>query len=199
MPCLGKDDGLVLDQGPAGPEIKYRGRNGPGWGPRAWEAAAKANRERWKALRDAAYQRGLTEVPELISRAGFRDFVCLYIGEGYKRSRNTVAVANSDPRVIALCNRWIRWFATNKVTYSFQHHADQHPDELIRFWSEHLGASRSSFEYQRKSNSGRLNGRKWRSRYGVLTVKTNDTQFRSRLQAWIDCVMEGWLDSPHGV
>jgi hypothetical protein len=47
----------------------------------------------------------------------------------------------------------------------------------------------------RKSNSGQLSGRVWRSRYGVLTVRTCDTQLRARVQAWMDCVRESWIHS----
>jgi hypothetical protein len=180
------------------PVIKHRAREGGGWGPAAWKAAAEANRKRFKAARDAAYRQGLDEFAELDAELGFRDFVCLYIAEGYKRNLNVVSVANSDPKVIALCNRWIKRFAANKVSYSFQHHADQDPDLLVAFWADHLGADPSDFSFQRKSNSGQLRGRKWRCRYGVLTVTANDTQFRSRLQAWVDCVMESWLHSAHG-
>jgi hypothetical protein len=48
---------------------------------------------------------------------------------------------------------------------------------------------------QRKSNSGQLAGRTWRSKYGVLTVCTSDTLLRAELQAWMDCVRNAWLDS----
>jgi hypothetical protein len=123
----------------------------------------------------------------------------MYIGEGFKRNRNRVSIANSDPRVIVLADRWIRQFTRHKVVYSFQYHADQDPERLIRFWAEHLGADPASFVYQRKSNSGGLSGRQWRSQHGVLAVITNDTQLRARLQAWIDRVQDGWIDSIHGV
>jgi hypothetical protein len=49
---------------------------------------------------------------------------------------------------------------------------------------------------QRKSNSGQLGGRHWRSKHGVLTVYAGDTALRARLQGWIDCLQEQWLDSP---
>jgi hypothetical protein len=174
------------------PAIKYRVTPGR---RRAIEAMAKANKARFQALRDAAYQCGLDEFEALDAVPGFRDFVCMYIGEGYKRDRNAVCLANSDPRVIRLANDWIRRFAANKVTYSLQYHADQDPEELIRFWSRHLDADPDTFVYQRKSNSGQLNGRNWRSKWGVLTVRSWDTQLRARLQAWIDRVQDGWLDS----
>jgi hypothetical protein len=177
-------------------EIKYR--DGPARA-RARALAAKSNREHYKALRDAAYQGGLAEFPELIRQPGFRDFICMYIGEGYKRNRNTVSVSNSDPAVVRLCDRWIRRLAKNRVTYGLQYHADQDPDELVRFWASYLDADPARIRLQRKSNSAQLNGRKWRSKHGVLAVRVGDTELRARLQAWIDSVKASWLDSPRGV
>ena len=58
--------------------------------------------------RAAAYLQGRIEFAQLIEEPTFRDFICLYMAEGYKRSRNTVAVCNSDPTIVVLCARWIR-------------------------------------------------------------------------------------------
>jgi hypothetical protein len=74
----------------------------------------------------------------------------MYIGEGYKRRRNTVSLANSDPRVIRLADHWIRRFSKNPVTYMFQYHADQDPDYLVKFWSFGLGVSPTLIKPQRK-------------------------------------------------
>jgi hypothetical protein len=162
---------------------------------RSRDAAAKSNRERAHAARSRAYQLGWHEFESLFAVPGFVDFVCLYIGEGYKRSRNCVSIANSDPQVIFLADRWIRRFAVNKVTYAFQYHADQDPDALIQFWARYLDVDQALITGVRKSNSNRLRSRKWRCEWGVLAVTANDTAFRSRLQAWIDRVKQGWLDS----
>jgi hypothetical protein len=116
----------------------------------------------------------------------------MYIGEGYKRSRNDVALANSDPRVVSLANRWIKRLGGNKIRYAVQYHADQDLQELRRFWSELLGVTPDEINLQRKSNSNRLSGRSWRSVHGVLTVSMGDTLLRARLQAWIDLVSADW-------
>jgi transcriptional regulator with XRE-family HTH domain len=100
------------------PEIKHR--DSPARA-RSRAKAARRNVARYKALRDAAYRRGWDEFPSLAQEPTFTDFVCMYIGEGYKRNRNTVALANSDPRVIRLADWWIRRFSRNPVTYSFQY------------------------------------------------------------------------------
>ena len=125
----------------------------------------------------------------------FRDFVCMYIGEGYKRDRNVVAIANSDPQVVRLGRHWISRFSSNRIGYQLQYHADQDPEYLIAFWSMFLSADPERFSLQRKSNSGQLGGRQWRSRWGVLTVRVGDTHLRARLQGWIDRLQDRWIDS----
>ena len=91
----------------------------------ATRRASAANKKRHAGLRAAAYERGKKELPALLERPTFRDFVCMYIGEGYKRNRNVVSIGNSDPTVVLLSDRWIRRFSDHPVAYSFQHHADQ--------------------------------------------------------------------------
>jgi hypothetical protein len=148
-----------------------------------------------RLLREAAYAEGQAEFPELAKDALFRDFVCMYIGEGYKKNRNVVGLGNSDPRVVLLAADWIRRLSRNPVNYSVQYHADQRIEELKEFWSNLLDVTPDEIQLQRKSNSGRLAGRTWRSRYGVLTVRTCDTLLRARIQAWMDGVEEQWLHS----
>jgi len=84
---------------------------------------------------------GRIEFDDLIEVPTFRDFLCLYLAEGSKRSRNTVAVCNSDPRIVILCAGWIRRFARNAIRYSIQFHADQDLNELCSFWAEKLAVS----------------------------------------------------------
>ena len=93
--------------------------------------------------------------------------------------------------------RRIRRFARNPVTYWFHYHADQDPEYLVRFWSFGLGVDPKTIGYQRKSNSGHLSGRTWRSKHGVFTVRANDTNLRARLQAWMDLTQDRWVDSIH--
>ena len=162
----------------------------------AHAARDAANAARYKAKRDAAYEAGFAEYDELIAVPTFRDFVCMYIGEGFKRTRNAVSICNSDPDVIILGEHWIRRFARNPVRFSLQYHADQDPAELVRFWSRLLHVEPESIRMQRKSNSNQLSGRQWRSRHGVLAVCSSDTYLRARLQAWMDRITEEWLHLP---
>jgi hypothetical protein len=164
----------------------------------AHQIGSSAMQAKHKRYRDEAYELGRWEFPRLAAEPQFRDFVCMYIAEGYKRDRNRVSLCNSDPAVVRLADRWIRDFSRNPVTYSIQYHADQSIEELRRFWSAELGVSGSHIKFQRKSNSSQLRSRVWRCRYGVISVRASDTVFRARLQGWIDRLEELWLDSNHG-
>jgi hypothetical protein len=150
----------------------------------------------YKRLRDEAYSRGAAEYDELISVPTFRDFVVLYIAEGYKKNRNTVQIGNSDPTVVVMSKSWLGTLTARKLLYSIQYHLDQDLSELQNFWGEILGIDGGAIRMQRKSNSGQLKGRRWRSAHGVLSIRVFDTYLRSRLQAWMDRIRQEWhLDS----
>jgi AcrR family transcriptional regulator len=161
----------------------------------AQERGTLEMQRKYEMLRDAAYEQGWEEFGELVARPTFRDFVCMYVAEGSKRSRNRVELCNSDTNVIVLADFWIREFSSNPVRYALQYHADQDVDALSAFWVRFLQIDPSSIRIQRKSNSNQLKGRQWRSRFGILSVSADDTCFRSRLQAWMDRLFEDWLDS----
>ena len=156
----------------------------------------QAMQNKWRLKREAAYAQGADEYDELMKLPTFRDFVALYIAEGYKRCRNVVSIGNSDARIVAMAAGWIAVLTDRRLTYSVQYHADQDLDELRAFWGGFLRIDGSEIRLQRKSNSNQLAGRTWRSPHGVLTVSAGDTYLRARLQAWIDRIRADWdLDS----
>jgi len=152
-----------------------------------------AMQEKYRRLREAAYEEGRASFDELAVCPSFRDFVCLYLAEGFKRNRNTVSVCNSDPPVVVLCNAWICRLSSNTADYWVQYHADQDLDELRRFWGAQLDIRPEQVRMQRKSNSNQLTGRTWRSAHGVLTVRVGDTLLRAKLDGWMDRLRESWL------
>ncbi len=159
--------------------------------------AGAAMHRRHLELRRAAYREGEGLFDRYEQDPTFRDFVCMYIGEGYKRDRNRVSLANSDPAVMVLARNWFDRCARNPVRYSVHFHADQDVGELRRFWADTLGIDPDAIELQRKSNSGQLSGRVWRCKHGVLTIRACDTRFRSQLQAWIDRLRREWAVDSH--
>ena len=160
-------------------------RENPHPGTRAMQA-------KYRKLREEAYAQGAVEYDALAAQPTFRDFVVLYIAEGYKRSRNTAAICNSDPAIVAMAARWMQRLSGRVPAVRVQHHLDQRPDRLRSFWGETLGIEASAVGLQPKSNSGQLRGRVWRCAHGVASVEVHDTLFRARLQAWMDRVREAW-------
>lgn len=152
----------------------------------------QAMQDKYRLKREEAYRAGVAEFDRLCENVTFRDFVCMYIGEGHKRDRNNVSICNSNPKVVALGNTWMLRLSRNPVTYAIQFHADQSLEELRTFWAATLGIDSSIIKFQRKSNSGQLKGRNWRSQHGVLTARTLDTYLRARLQAWMELVQGEW-------
>lgn len=164
-------------------------RHNPGPGNRAVQV-------RFRRLREEAYARGLAEYDGLIQLPTFRDFVVLYVAEGSKRNRNRVSIANSDAHVVAMAASWLRVLTPKALIYSLQYHADQRLDQLRNYWGDVLDIDGGVIQLQRKSNSGQLKGRTWRSAHGVMSITVSDTYLRARLQAWIGCVQAAWrLDS----
>jgi excisionase family DNA binding protein len=151
-----------------------------------------AMQRKYRLLREAAYQEGVESFEALSVDPTFRDFVCMYIGEGYKRNRNSVSICNSDPTVVTLGNRWLRRLSSRRPHYAIQYHVDQDLSELQAFWSRTLDVEPEVLRLQRKSNSNQMSGRMWRSQYGVLAVGVSDTLLRARLQAWMDLVRKSW-------
>src|ERR1700747_2329980 len=152
-----------------------RGGGGGGWPESARLKGSRAVKRKHRLLREAAYAEGVASFDELSAELGFRDFVCLYIAEGYKRSRNEVAICNSDVAVLRLSLSWLRRLTTKAIGFSIQFHADQDLGELRAFWGNALDFDGDAIRFQRKSNSGGLGGRNWRSDHGVLAVRVADT------------------------
>lgn len=167
---------------------------GGGWPASAQRKGTRAMKRKYRLLREAAYREGVESYAALVEEPTFRDFVCLYIAEGYKRSRHTVSICNSDPAVMLLSDRWIRRLSGRPIDYVVTYHPDQKVEQLISFWSDHLGVSEGAVRSTRKTNSGRMSGRVWRCRYGVLAISSHDTYFRTRLGAWIDLAKGEWAE-----
>jgi excisionase family DNA binding protein len=166
--------------------------SGGGWPEGARRKGNVAMQRKYRLLREAAYAQGVREYEELAVDPSFRDFVCLYIAEGYKRDRNIVSISNSDPAVVKLATMWMRRLSEKQPVFWIQYHADQDLSRLREFWAGELRVEPGSVRMQRKSNSNQMAGRTWRSRYGVLTARICETRFRSALQAWMDQLRSEW-------
>jgi transcriptional regulator with XRE-family HTH domain len=166
---------------PLGREPRASGQNG-----------TRAMQRKYRRLREDAYEQGRAEYDELMLAPTFRDFVVLYIAEGYKRDRNTLSIANSDPAVIVMSAGWLERLSGRVPSVRIQYHADQSTETLRTFWAAKLGIDPSTIRFHPKSNSSQLRTRTWRCAYGVAAVAIHDTLLRARLQAWMDLVFASW-------
>jgi predicted DNA-binding transcriptional regulator AlpA len=153
-----------------------------------YKKAAESNKKNAEELRNAAYKQGLSLAEEYFKEELFRDFIMLYATEGYRRGRNSVQVANSNPSLVKLAYYWIEKLRNKdrKIRFTLQCHIDNNEKELIKFWSDLLKIDPNMIKITRKSNSGNLSGRKWRSMKGVFSVEANDTYLHSKIEAWMD-------------
>jgi AcrR family transcriptional regulator len=156
------------------------------------QLGTKAMQAKFAALRQQAYEQGVTEAPRLMQDPTFRDFVVLYMAEGYKRNRNSVSFVNSDPKLMVLAHRWLSKFVRNPIRYRLQYHVDHDLEELRRYWANMLNVDPEIIRPLRKSNSNQLAGRQFRSIHGLLTLEMGDTYLRARLEAWMDFVKSQW-------
>lgn len=159
---------------------------------KAQKKASEANKLKHQLLRDNAYNSAYKQADSLLQNAIFRDFINIYLGEGFRKTRHVVSVANSNPSIIKLSQLIISQNSKKDLFFNLQYHEDQNIDELKKFWALQLNINKESIKVLRKSNSNKLSGRNWASKYGVLTVGVYDTFLRSKIQAWMDYVQEDW-------
>src|SRR5437588_6757308 len=78
-------------------DLPIRGSgSGGGWPESARRKGNRVMQRKYRLLREAAYQEGLESFDELAEDPSFRDFLCMYIAEGYKRRRHSVELCNSE-------------------------------------------------------------------------------------------------------
>src|SRR5436190_8591390 len=144
-------------------------------------AGNAAMRAKYAARRQEAYDAALQTAHELVQDRDIRDFVVLYLAEGYRKSKNRVSLGNSNPHIVKVAHNCMRRLSTNPhFYYSFQYHADQDPIQLSRFWAAYLGIAPEQIKSIPKTNSGQLKGRRFACAYGVFQIQVGDTYFRAR-------------------
>lgn len=173
--------------------------NGEGKSAEAERAAASADAEdtpgEAETLRPgqaSAYEEGLRSFDDLIAQPTFREFVCLYAAEGYKRGRTRVALANADPAIVRLASRWIWRLTDGSPSLSICCPDGQSVSELRNFWSETVKQSPIAIAAESDGDDAPLHAWGVPPLHGVLTVSVDDKLLRARLQAWMCRLREGW-------
>jgi hypothetical protein len=122
---------------------------------------------------------------ELKNNNDFKLFLIYYACEGDRKTKWAVGLCNSDPSLIQYCLLWFKKLnVRNKpILYNVQLHIDQDEKEIKNYWINLLNIN--EIKTIRKSNSGKMSGRNWNSKYGVLSVRFYDAYIKTMIDAWI--------------
>jgi hypothetical protein len=121
----------------------------------------------------------------LKNNSDFRLFLMYYACEGYRKNKWVVSLCNSDPSLIKYCTLWFQKINIRhkEMKYKIQLHVDQNEKEIKKFWKNFLNIN--TIKTIRKSNSGKMSGRNWNSKYGVLNIFFCDAYIKTMIDEWI--------------
>ena len=109
----------------------------------------------------------------------------LYWGEGNKKNKNSIKLANTDPGLIKKFLEFlIKILGVKKenIKFSLQVFSDIDPKEAKQFWIEKLKIKENQF-YNKITitQSGKVGNYREKNRYGVLTIYYHNTKLRNIL------------------
>lgn len=115
--------------------------------------------------------------------------IILYLGEGAKTKKGTVAVANSDPVVIAIMIKFLREICNvPEKKFRGQIHTFEHAniEKTEKYWSRITKIPRNQFyKTYIKPSSASLQKRKTLP-YGTFDLSVNDTKLLLTILGWIE-------------
>lgn len=119
--------------------------------------------------------------------------IILYLGEGSKTKKGTVAITNSDPAVIKIMARFFREICkVPESKFRCHIHTFEHADieKTEKYWSKITGVPRKQFyKTYKKPSSLSLQKRKTLP-YGTLDLSVNDTKLLLIIMGWIEKIKE---------
>jgi hypothetical protein len=110
----------------------------------------------------------------------------LFLGEGSKRSKHSVVLSNTNPKILKLFLRFLKEICgikNQKVRAALNIFDDVDLEEALNFWQTTVGIPRSMFVTSiiRKSRGGTY---KNKSHYGTLTIYTTNIKLKTLLDEW---------------
>lgn len=117
----------------------------------------------------------------------------LYWGEGTKKNKNAVRLANSDAHLIRIFMHFLmRCYGVSKDKFRFwlQVFDDMSPEDKVRFWQKELGVSKSQFGKVTITPTRGPGTYREKTKNGVLAVYVSNTKLRNALMAELDKLRE---------
>lgn len=113
----------------------------------------------------------------------------LWLGEGYRRSRYSVALTNSDAKIMRVFIRFLREICgvlESRIRVSLILHPDVDIDEAEDFWSKQLGVEKDRFQKTHVLKPRGAGSYRHRCEFGVATVTVGSIKLRQLIQEWIE-------------
>ncbi len=115
----------------------------------------------------------------------------LYWGEGSKTSRGSIALSNTDPRIIQIHVLFLTSvfkFPMSKIHAHVGLHSHLSIEKAEHYWSKISGIPLRQFQKTSMQRSKSGKGERDRLPFGTFTVGVYDTTARIRLEGWIQAV-----------
>lgn len=157
---------------------------------------AETNREKKRVRISVAKEQAVIDIEKLSKESLFYIGLGLYWGEGVKTTSGSLAISNSDPRVIQLMVRWFsECFDVEKTSFMPRVFiSDIHRDReevITKFWVKTLGIPRAQFKNMIFLNKGKKVYENRDVYYGVLALRVaKGGDIRYRILAQIDRVAQ---------
>jgi hypothetical protein len=162
------------------------------WLAGAQKLGSQRMKEKHARLRKEVYE--TTDLRRLRDSI-IRDFVVMYLGEGYRRNRNVVHICNTNPTIMLLAVKALRKLdvdlGAKNVRFKLLLYPDHKDRALKGFWAKRLEISSKQINVWRPAKKQRSSEYR-RSVHGLLYLSINDTYLRARMQAFMDAVETDW-------
>lgn len=162
------------------------------------EIALKASlkmQENYALKRTEAYNKANETVEIDLEDKLLRDFVNIYIGEGTKKGKCTIAIVNSDPKIILLSvNILKKYFLKDnkKITLEVRYYKENNNElELLEYWKNLVSDEIINFTTYLQPTV-KAEGHNNSNKYGLVTLRIIDTYAKEKLNAYMDYVKEEW-------
>ncbi len=114
----------------------------------------------------------------------------IFWGEGTKKSKSSVRLGNSDPKLInAFVAFLVNTFSIdkNKLRFGIQIFNDMDKKKVLKYWQDELNVSKDSFlNTIVVSKSGKKGSYKEKNFYGVVTVYFNNIKLKRLIDTFLE-------------
>lgn len=167
------------------------------FGQKKGSLIAAENKRKLRILKTKKiFKNSKKQIGRLNKRDRFIIGIALYAGEGSKTDGQG-GFSNSDPQLVRFMSKWFQEFCKiplTKLKGAIWLHKELNEKESILFWSKVSGIPNNQFykTYISKNNS---KAKKNIHKYGVLSIRFNDSDKQRKIMGWISALSGGKIAS----